>query len=372
MASPKAYTHGYRINFEHPKGTRHQRRFRYDHYPNPKKAAQDYIDAILGGKPTGGHSIAKAVDYYLSWSERTGKKKSRTVQTDRQRLSIFLRWAEGEKIDSPRDLTLPAMRLFQDYFYENYPFYSGRRRHVKASISDKEIARRRNHTWVKYVWTISGFLNFCVEREWIETNIIRGRKEFRSKLQKTVPRWFSDEELHTLWDYFDRTGDPVVQTWFRFLPYTGLRVSEALNLKWDDVDLKEKVVRVTGDTKNYRNRTVPLNERLLPYLQKLACQSRRAHGGITEGDFVFANAKGSRYCSHRAWLKRLQASLSACKLKGGVLHSFRHTFGSALARAGAHPKQIQELMGHSTIDMAMQYSHFLQRHLRTPIDALPF
>lgn len=366
MPSPVKYDRGYRVNFEYPRGTRHQRRFRYDRYADPKKAAQDYIDSILSGKPTGGQPIRKAVDYYLSWAERTGKKKTRTIKTDRQRLSIFVRWAEDKKVETARDLTLPAMRLFQDYFYEHYPFYAGRR-HTLSSLPEKELTRRRNHTWTKYVWTISGFLNFCVERESIENNIIRGRKEFRPKIQRTLPRWFSDEELHTLWAYLDRTADPIVQCWFRFLPYTGLRVSEALNLKWSDIDFQEKVVRVVGDTKNYRNRTVPLNDRLIPYLQKLAKVSRRA------GDrLVFADSVGMRYYSHVAWLKRLRLALSACNLPGGVLHSFRHTFGSALARAGAHPKQIQELMGHSTIAMAMEYSHFLERHLRAPIDALPF
>lgn len=365
MPLPKCYKYGWRVNFEYPKGTRHQRRFRSDHYTDAQKAAQDYIDNVLGGKPTSLISIDKAVDYYLNWAERTGIKKPRTIQTDRQRLSIFVRWSEQQKIESPRDLTLPAMRLFQDWFYENYPFYNGQHWRTRAALPEKEVTRRRNHTWTKYLWTVSGFLNFCLDREWIEVNVIRGRKEFRAKLQRTVPRWFSDEELKTLWDYFDRTGDPVIMAWYRFLPYTGLRVSEAINLTWDQVDLKEKVVRVAGDTKNYRNRTVPLNDRLLPYLENLKADQ------AVEG-YVFGNGKNGRYCSHRAWLDRLQAALSACNLKAGVLHSFRHTFGSALARAGAHPKQIQELMGHSTIDMAMQYTHYLQKHLRTPIDALPF
>ena len=135
---------------------------------------------------------------------------------------------------------------------------------------------------------------------------------------------------------------------------TGLRQGELLALRWDDVDLVggRIVVRRSdwrghvGATKNGRTREVPLSAEAVSTLQ--------GHRHL-RGELVFCHATG------RPWTeKELRRPLyRACK-RAGIRrigwHVLRHTFASHLVMRGVALKAVQELLGHSTIEMTMRYA----------------
>ena len=231
-------------------------------------------------------------------------------------------------------------------------------------LEPEELLRRRKATWDKYRLILSAFFNFCVDNSIIELNPIAGKKEFKVKYNRPVPRWFSPEELKTLFNYFDTKDNLIISCFYRFLPYSGLRVSEAINLKWINVNLKSKIIIVTGSTKSHQNRNVPLNNTIYEYLIKL----KKMH----PGNLVFNNGNGEKYKTYDAWYKMLQTALKNCDIPPGGLHGFRHAFGSGLGRIDTHPKKIQELMGHSSIETAMIYCNFFPSDLIAPVNNLPF
>jgi len=136
---------------------------------------------------------------------------------------------------------------------------------------------------------------------------------------------------------------------------TRMRLGELRALQWDDVDLVtgRLVVRrsawktIVGSPKNNRTRELPLSSEALRAL--------KSHRHL-RGELVFCKPDGSMLtkegCKHPLW--------RACKragLRRIGWHVCRHTFASHLVMRGAPIKAVQELLGHSTLEMTMRYSH---------------
>jgi integrase len=145
------------------------------------------------------------------------------------------------------------------------------------------------------------------------------------------------------------------RTLLHFALSTGLRRGELLSLKWDDLDLVSGRVLVRrsvwrghyGTPKSGRNREVPLHD-------EIALAMRR-HRHL-KGPFAFSQEDGSPL-TVEAMHWNLRRICRRAGLREIGWHVLRHTFASHLAMRGVPLKAIQELMGHSTIEMTMRYAH---------------
>ncbi|NPU86384.1 MAG: tyrosine-type recombinase/integrase [Syntrophaceae bacterium] len=138
---------------------------------------------------------------------------------------------------------------------------------------------------------------------------------------------------------------------------TGMRKSEILNLKWDNVDLNNRVITVEH-TKNGEIRRIPMNKRLTTVLKNVKSGSRF--------DYVFSE-DGKPYGDVKTgWW----AALRKAGIDNFRFHDLRHTFGSRLGMAGVDIKTIQELMGHRDISMTMRYSHPTSEHKMKAVEIL--
>ncbi|ARO87964.1 hypothetical protein EBAPG3_009400 [Nitrosospira lacus] len=121
---------------------------------------------------------------------------------------------------------------------------------------------------------------------------------------------------------------------------TGMRLSEALNLKPVDVNQEHKAVLVTK-TKNDEDRAIPLTARAFDILvRRISC------------DPIFHPLTKSA-ASH-IW-RRVRAKMGLANEPEFVLHGFRHTFGSTLANAGVDAFRIQKVMGHKSLTTTQGY-----------------
>lgn len=135
---------------------------------------------------------------------------------------------------------------------------------------------------------------------------------------------------------------------------TGLRIGELLALRWSDVDLAAGRIFVRqavsegiiGTPKNGRSREVALSAQAAAVL--------RDHPRC--GTFVFCARNGTMISRHA-----VRGPLRVAAKRAGIRfigwHTLRHTFASHLVMRGAPIKAVQELLGHSTIEMTMRYSH---------------
>ena len=150
-------------------------------------------------------------------------------------------------------------------------------------------------------------------------------------------------------------AEPEWRTMIVLALRTGMRQGEILGLLWEDVDLQRGQIVVRRARwrghmvapKNGRTREIPLSPK--------AHRAMKKHRHL-RGDFVFCSEDGSPLtdgqCKWPLW--------SACRnagLRRIGWHVLRHTFASHLVMRGVPLKAVQELLGHSTIEMTMRYSH---------------
>jgi len=143
--------------------------------------------------------------------------------------------------------------------------------------------------------------------------------------------------------------------------YTGLRIrSEALTLRWEDIDLRRNLLSVAAAyAKSGEARVVPLNSIVQEALGRLKASAR--------GEFVFSKPDGSPYRSFRTVFE------NACKranISGVTLHTLRHTFASRLTMAAVDLRTIQELGGWRNLEMVLRYSHLSPSHKAEAVERI--
>lgn len=149
---------------------------------------------------------------------------------------------------------------------------------------------------------------------------------------------------------------------------TGLRLGELLGLEWDAVDLaagrlvvRQAVARGRLDTpKSGEPREVPLCGG--------AVDALAAHRHL-RGPFVFCRADGGMLVRDEA-RPPLHRACRRAGLRRIGWHVLRHTFASHLVMRGAQLKAVQEMLGHSTIEMTMRYAHLSPEVARNSVSLL--
>ena len=144
--------------------------------------------------------------------------------------------------------------------------------------------------------------------------------------------------------------------------HAGLRLrSEALTLRWPDIDLTRGLVTVQAAyAKSGAARSVPLNRPL-----RAALTALRARTAGT--DYVFTWRDGAPYGSIRT---TFQTACRAAGLTGVTPHVLRHTFASRLAMAGVDPRTIQELGGWASLEMVERYTHLSPTHKAEAVERI--
>ena len=144
---------------------------------------------------------------------------------------------------------------------------------------------------------------------------------------------------------------------------SGLRISELLNLKINDIDSKRMLIHIKG-SKGRKDRLVILSEVALKMLRKYYIEYKPM-------DWLFEGASGGQYSttSCRAIWKR---AVSSTGIKKHVtLHTLRHSFATHLLENGTDIRYIQSLLGHSSSRTTEIYTHVSLTHLqkiKSPLD----
>ncbi len=144
---------------------------------------------------------------------------------------------------------------------------------------------------------------------------------------------------------------------------TGARISEAVNLDLDDLDLEGGALRLFG--KGRKERLVPLGSFAREALQAYLVRSRPGLAGKGKGTpAVFLNQRGSRLSRQSAWAV-LRACAERASVPGHVSpHTLRHSFATHLLEGGADVRVVQELLGHASVTTTQIYTMVTVQQLR--------
>ncbi len=140
----------------------------------------------------------------------------------------------------------------------------------------------------------------------------------------------------------------------------GLRVTEVVNLRVRDIDFGMKVIWVRSG-KGGKDRKAILPEKLYSDLQNLIA-------GKSPDDFIFESERGGKLTTRTAQAVFAQALRRSGIGKHATFHSLRHSFATHLLENGTDIRQIQELLGHSSITTTQIYTHVANiTNIRSPL-----
>lgn len=144
---------------------------------------------------------------------------------------------------------------------------------------------------------------------------------------------------------------------------TGMRVSEVVNLKLDNVKLDVGFVRCIG--KGNKERIIPLGKKAVESINRYLSDSRMSFLNQKESDFLFLNRFGNKISRQSLW-KLIKKYAKSAKIKNPIKpHILRHSFATHLLEHGADLRSVQEMLGHSNISTTQIYTHINKDRLKT-------
>ena len=238
---------------------------------------------------------------------------------------------------------------------------------VRSYLAYLHRARLSNRSLARHLSTLRSFFRWACREGYIEKN--PGKSLPLPRVPKTLPHAMTlpDTERLLAADEDETFVPERERALFEMLYATGLRVSEAAGLDCEDVDLSERMARVTG--KGSRERIVPFGETaaeaLRAYLPSRAALRHAGRGRAAQkGEPLFVNARGGRL-TPRSMARLLKRRLRAAGLPEEISpHALRHTFATHLLQAGADLRAIQELLGHASLSTTQRYTHLDAARLR--------
>ncbi len=184
------------------------------------------------------------------------------------------------------------------------------------------------------------------------------------KIGRSLPKSLSEEEVESLLSA-PLVSDPLGhrdRTMLEVLYATGLRVSELVSLKYNQVNLNQGVIRVLG--KGNRERLIPLGEEAVRWLQDFIVGARNEILLDRTTDFLFPTRRGDRMTRQAFWhiIKRYARKSSIDKELSP--HTLRHAFATHLLNHGADLRVVQMLLGHSDLSTTQIYTHVARERMK--------
>ncbi|TBW33129.1 site-specific tyrosine recombinase XerD [Azotobacter chroococcum] len=142
----------------------------------------------------------------------------------------------------------------------------------------------------------------------------------------------------------------------------GLRVSELVGLRLEQLNLRQGVVRVFG--KGSKERLVPLGEEAIVWLERYLVEGRSLLLGGRPSDVLFPSLRGEQMTRQTFWHRIKHHARVAGIDKSLSPHTLRHAFATHLLNHGADLRVVQMLLGHSDLSTTQIYTHIARARLQ--------
>ncbi len=277
-----------------------------------------------------------------------------------ERVSAFLDYLQGQRGLSPATVEAYGSDLMRcEAFLRSVQKSLNRpdklsRDHLLAFCAEMHRAGLSKTSVARHLSALRTYFRYCLKKKVLAKNPMEGVAN--PKQDRPHPKRLNVDQVQALLDSVrDRDPKTIRNIALAELLYgSGLRISEALGLDVDQVQIGDGQVRVLG--KGGKERVAPLTEaggRLL----SLYLDNRQAFAPRPQEKAFFLGVKGKRLQRRQA--NRIIAELSALAgLPQAVSpHTLRHSFATHLLEAGADLRSVQELLGHSRLSTTQRYTH---------------
>lgn len=254
------------------------------------------------------------------------------------------------------------LKVFDTYFKSNIINlkYDDLEKFIKSlnKLSSRSIAHN--------ITVINSLYEFLLRDGYISNNPCENIKS--PKLEKKLPVYLTEEEINKLLDVKLNTPyDYRNKAMLELLYATGLRISELINLKLQDVDLNNCYLRVMG--KGKKERIVPINDIAIYYLNIYINEYRTKLLRKNITDYIFISNAATKI-TRQGFFKIIKKECKDKKINKEISpHTIRHSFASHLLAHGADLKIIQDLLGHEDISTTEIYTHVINEKLKNDYES---
>ena len=257
-----------------------------------------------------------------------------TVKAYEADISSFFQWLDNE-----------------DLKYKNL-----QENHINQYISFLFQRKMRSSSVNRKISSIKSFYIFLVKRNFVKNSPLNDL--VTPKQEKYLPESMSEAEVDKLLNSPDvaKKIENRDKAMIEMLYATGMRISELVNLKITDVDMKRCVVKVFG--KGSKERLVPFGETALDSLRSYL--NEREQSSSKE---IFLSNRGKKMTRVAFW-QRVKIYLIRENLKNSISpHTLRNAFATHLLNRGADLRSVQLLLGHSDLSTTQIYTHIAKQRL---------
>ncbi|WEV51979.1 site-specific tyrosine recombinase XerD [Lactobacillus sp. ESL0731] len=285
--------------------------------------------------------LQEQVEDYLRYSQVERGLSANTITAYRQDLTEFLAFLTNENLTA-----WPTKALDIDAFLAQQRDLNK----ATSSISRMISSLRKFYQWLarQNIQKLNPMLE-----------IDPPKKEQRLPVALTVDeveRLLAQPDVHQKLGLRDRA---LLETLYA----TGIRVSELINLKFDDLHEELKLLKVFG--KGSKERLIPISPVAISWIESYQTKVREPlllKVGKAS-DYIFLNNRGGSLTRQAVWQIIKRYCRMAQITKDVTPHTLRHTFATHLLENGADLRVVQEILGHSDISTTQIYTNLSQKHI---------
>lgn len=206
----------------------------------------------------------------------------------------------------------------------------------------------KNKSISRHISSLKSFYKYLYDEEIIKENPAKLLQLPKRELR--LPRYLTINEIESLLELesLSLRDKLIIELFYS----TGIRVSELVNIKIKDIDLKEKTIKITG--KGNKQRIVLFGSVCKNLLEEY----------MTDREYLFLNNKGGKLSQ-----SGVEYIVSNISLKSNVRtkftpHTLRHTFATHMLDNGSSLVTVQKLLGHNDLETTSIYTHVSNERLR--------
>lgn len=303
--------------------------------------------------PARAGDVERAVRTYLDHLTVERGLAANTLSSYRRDLGRYLAHLAGRGIDRLEDVTAQTVGDFLVHLRE------GDEQHPPLSATSA----------ARTVVAVRGFHRFAVADGLAERD---PAAEVRPPTPtRRLPKALPLSEVEAILEAAGAAGTSLAlrdRALLEVLYGTGARISEAVGLDVDDLDLElgahREVAEVLLSGKGGKQRLVPLGSYAREALEAYLVRARPELASARSGAALFLNARGGRLSRQSAWTVLTRAAERAGVTREVSPHTLRHSFATHLLDGGADVRVVQELLGHASVTTTQIYTLVTVDNLR--------